>query len=121
MTSLPAPEQWVIMRMSVEECAEMIERHVAYVDKNDRLVHLPTKFVKHYLKRDDSALPTIVAVSTLPLVFPNGGVWAEDKFDRLRGIDFRIQPEVAGVRMIRLMPERRRLMVIKIRHVRSCF
>jgi hypothetical protein len=96
MTSLPAPEQWVIKRMSVEECAEMIERHVAFVDKNDRLVHLPTKFVKHYLKRDDGALPTIVAVSTLPLVFADGGVWAEDKFDRLRGIDFRIQPEVAA-------------------------
>ena len=31
MTSLPAPEQWVIKRMSVEECAEMIERHVAFV------------------------------------------------------------------------------------------
>jgi hypothetical protein len=37
--------------MSVEECAEMIERHVGFVDKNDRLVHLPTKFVRHYLKR----------------------------------------------------------------------
>jgi hypothetical protein len=29
-------------------------------------------------------------------VFADGGVWAEDKFDRLRGIDFRIQPEVAA-------------------------
>jgi hypothetical protein len=51
MTSLPAPEQWVIKRMSVEECAEMIERHINFVDKNGRSVHLPTKFVKHYLKR----------------------------------------------------------------------
>ena len=31
LTSLPDPEQWVIKRMSVEECAEMIERHVAFV------------------------------------------------------------------------------------------
>jgi hypothetical protein len=97
LTSLPAPEQWVIKRMSVEECAEMIERHIDFVDKDsDRSVHLPTPFVKHYLKRDDGALPTIIAVSTLPLVFADGGVWAEDKFDRLRGIDFRIQPEVAA-------------------------
>ena len=96
MTSLPTPKQWVIKRMSIEECAEMIERHINFVDKNGRSVHLPTKFVKHYLKRDDGALPTIVAVSTLPLVFADGGVWAEDKFDRLRGIDFRIQPEVAA-------------------------
>ena len=33
-------------RMSIEECAEMIERHVAFVDKNGRLVHLPTRFVR---------------------------------------------------------------------------
>jgi hypothetical protein len=96
MTSLPAPEQWVIKRMSVEECAEMIERHIDFIDKEGRSVHLPTKFVRHYLKRDDGALPTIVAVATLPLVLANGHVLADDGFDRLRGIDFRIQPEVAA-------------------------
>jgi hypothetical protein len=32
----------------------------------------------------------------LPLVLADGGVLAEDKFDRLRGIDFRIQPEVTA-------------------------
>jgi hypothetical protein len=96
MTSLPTPEQWVIRRMSVEECAEMIERHIDFVDADGRSVHLPTSFVRHYLKRDDGALPTIVAVATLPLVLADGGVLAEDKFDRLRGIDFRIQPEVAA-------------------------
>ena len=96
MTNLPAPEQWVIKRMSVEECAEMIERHIDFVDKDGRSVHLPTKFVRHYLKRDDGALPTIVAVSTLPLVFADGGVWSTEGFDRLRGIDYRIQGEVAA-------------------------
>jgi hypothetical protein len=49
--SPPVQEQWVIKRMSVEECAELIERHIAFVDKNGRLVHLPTRFVRHYLKR----------------------------------------------------------------------
>ena len=96
MTSLPTPEEWVIRRMSVEECAEMIERHIDFVDADGRSVHLPTSFVRHYLRRDDGALPTIVAVATLPLVLADGGVLAEDKFDRLRGIDFRIQPEVAA-------------------------
>jgi hypothetical protein len=96
MTSLPTPEQWVIKRMSIEECAEMIERHIDFVDEDGRSVHLLTMFVRHYLKRDDGALPTIVAVSTLPLVLANGDLLAEDKFDRLRGIDFRIQPEVAA-------------------------
>jgi hypothetical protein len=96
MTSLPAPDQWVIKRMSIEECAEMIERHIDFVDDDGRSVHLPTNFVRHYRKRDDGALPTIVAVSTLPLVLANGHVVAADGFDRLRGIDFRIQPEVAA-------------------------
>ena len=49
--SLPAPERWVTRRMRVEECAEMIERHIEFVDKDGRSVHLPTKFVRHYLKR----------------------------------------------------------------------
>ena len=96
MTSLPTPEQWVIRKMTVEQTAEMIERHIDFVDEDGRSVHLPTKFVRHYMNRDDGALPTIVAVSTPPLVFADGGVWAEDKFDRLRGIDFRIQPEVSA-------------------------
>lgn len=96
MTSLPTPEQWVIKKMSLEECAEMIERHIDFVDSDGRSVHLPTSFVRHYMRRDDGRLPTVVAVSTLPLVFADGVVWSEDKFDRLRGIDFRIQPEIAA-------------------------
>jgi hypothetical protein len=82
--------------MSETEVAEMIERHIDFVDKDGNSVHLPTKFVRHYTKRDDGRLPTIVAVSTLPLVLADGNVLAEDKFDRLRGISFRIQPEAAA-------------------------
>jgi hypothetical protein len=96
MTSLPTPNQWVIKRMSIEECAEMIERHIDFVDDYGRSVHLPTMFVRHFRERNDGALPTVVAVSTLPLVLANGHLLAEDKFDQLRGIDFRIQPEVAA-------------------------
>ena len=97
MTSLPTPQQWVIRRMSKPEVAEMIERHVDFVDKHGFSVHLGTNFVRHYMQRDDHALPTIVAVSTLPLVLADGQVLAEDKFDRLRGIDFHILPELAAV------------------------
>lgn len=96
MTSLPTPQQSVIRRMTEPEVAEMIERHVDFVDKHGFSVHLGTKFVHHYLQRDDRALPTIVAVSTLPLVLADGRVLAEDKFDRLRSIDFHIQAEVAA-------------------------
>ena len=96
MTSLPTPEQWVITRMTGVEVAEMIEEHIDFVDDDGRSVHLQPKFVRHYMKRDDGALPTIVAVTTLPIVLADGHILgAEDGFDRLRGIDFRIQPEVA--------------------------
>ena len=42
----------------------MIERHIDYIKKDEdghplRSVHLLTNFVRHYLKRDDGALPTI--------------------------------------------------------------
>jgi hypothetical protein len=97
MTSLPTPEQWVIHRMSEPEVAEMIERHVDFINQRGFSVHLATNFVRHYRQRDDHSLPTIVAVSTLPLVLADGLVLAEDKFDRLRGIDFHIQPELAGL------------------------
>ena len=96
MTSLPTPKQWVIKRMSEIETAEMIERQIDFVDEYGRSVHLPTAFVRHYMQRDDGRLPTIVAVSTLPLVLADGHVLAEDKLDRFRGIDFRIEPEVAA-------------------------
>jgi hypothetical protein len=96
MTALPTPEQWVLKKLTVEQMAEEIERHIDFVDRDGRSVQLPTKFVRHFMNRDDGALPTIVAVSTLPLVFADGGVWAEDRLDQLRGIDFRIQPEVSA-------------------------
>jgi hypothetical protein len=40
-----------IRRMSIEECAEMIERHVEFADKDGhRSVRLPARFVRHCLK-----------------------------------------------------------------------
>src|SRR6516165_3090611 len=59
-TRLPAPKQLLLVKMSEEEVAEMIERHIEYyVETADgyRSVHLPSKFVRHYIKRDDGALP----------------------------------------------------------------
>jgi hypothetical protein len=92
---LPTPEQWVIKRLTLEQTAEMIERHVEYVNDEGRSVHLPTNFVRHYMKRDDGALPTYVAVATLPIVAADGDVIGrEEGLDRLRGIAFIIPPEV---------------------------
>ena len=97
MTKLPPPEQWIISRMNEMECAEMIERYVDYVDKDGRSVHLPMQFVKHYLQRHDSALPTLVAVATLPIVLADGTPLAPDGLDRDRGIMFMIPRELMAI------------------------
>jgi hypothetical protein len=102
MTALPAPRQWVIHKMTEPEVAEMIERHIDWVDKKGRSVQLPAKFVRHYMNRNDGALPTISAISTLPLVLADGHLLAPDGLDRLRGIAFIIEPELR-----KLLPERK--------------
>jgi hypothetical protein len=96
-SALPAPEQWVLSVMNEMEVAEMIEAHIDFVDKKGRSVHLPEKFVRHYMKRDDQALPTVVAISTAPLVLPTGEILAPDGLDRLRGIIFEIQKELRAI------------------------
>jgi hypothetical protein len=97
---LPAPEQLSLVRMSEEEVAEMIERHIDYVDKNGRSVHLPMPFVRHYMKRDDGVLPTVVAIAQLPIVMHDGSILAKRGLDRDRGIIFRIPEE-----LMKLLPK----------------
>ena len=86
---LPAPEQLSLVKMTEEEVAEDIERHIDYVDNTGRSVHLSMKFVRHYMKRDDGALPTVVAIAQLPLVLADGHILAMRGLDRDRGIIFR--------------------------------
>src|SRR5262249_37947525 len=97
MTRLPAPEQWVLERMNEMEVAEMIEEYIDFVDKNGHSVHLPMQFVRHYVKRNDGALPTVVTIATLPIVLGDGVLLAPDGLDRTRGILFKIQPELRAV------------------------
>jgi hypothetical protein len=98
MTKLPTPEQWTIVKMSEIELAEEIERHIDYVDDDGRSVHLPTPFVRHYMRRHDGALPTVVAIATSPIVLADGGVLAYERdIDEERGIDFIIPKEVMAL------------------------
>ena len=60
-------------------------------------VHLPTQFVRHYMKRDDGALPTVVAIAQLPIVLADGNILAMRGLDRDRGIIFRIPEELMKV------------------------
>jgi hypothetical protein len=93
--------------MSEMEVAELIEQHIDFYKTDEetgitRSVHLPTQFVRHFMRRDDGALPTVVAIATAPIVLADGELLAPDGLDRLRGIQF-IIPK--GLRAI--VPQRR--------------
>src|SRR6478609_11195241 len=95
MTSLPIPEQWTLCKLTDGEVAEEIEKLINYVDDGGRSVHLSMPFVRHWTTRHDGALPTVVAIATLPIVLADGGVLGGERgLDEERGISFIIQPEV---------------------------
>lgn len=96
-TRLPAPEQPLLSRMSEPQLAEMIERHIDFVAKDDRPVHLAGPFVHHFHSRTDDALPLMAAIATLPLVLGNGTILAKPGLDRDRGIVFRVPPELIAI------------------------
>ena len=48
------------------------QRHIDYVNRKERQVHLPMAFVRHFVHRADHALPVMNAVATLPIVLPDG-------------------------------------------------
>jgi hypothetical protein len=91
-TTKEAPAQWVICVMSDSATAEMIERHIDFVDLDDRSVHLLSPFVRHYQRRDDGVLPPLVAVATLPIISADGHLIYKDGLDRKRGIAFNVDP-----------------------------
>jgi hypothetical protein len=96
-----APPQLVINAMSEPDTAEMIERHIDFVD-DGKSVHLPMPFVKHYQRRDDDALPWMAAVATLPIVSANGILIHADGLDRKRGIVFNVDPA-----LMKIIPDRK--------------
>ena len=103
-TRLPAPKQLLLVKMSEEEVAEMIERHIEYYVENAdgyRSVHLPSKFVRHYIKRDDGALPIATTVAQLPIVLHNGSILAGPGLHRPSGVIFRVPAELMA-----LLPKR---------------
>jgi hypothetical protein len=77
-----ATPQLVIKTLSEASAAEMIERHIDFVDAKGRSVQLHSNFVAHYLCRDDGALPVMAAVSMLPMVSADGYLIYADGLDR---------------------------------------
>ncbi len=95
-TRLPPPEQPLLIRLEEPQLAEMIERHIEYVDEKGRPVHLATPFVRHFHTRADDALPLMAAIATLPMVLGNGTLLSKPGLDRDRGIVFRVPPELVA-------------------------
>jgi hypothetical protein len=87
--------------MSEVEVAEMIEEHIDYYaedeEGNRHSVHLPTPFVRDFMRRHDGVLPTVVAIATAPIVLADGNLLAPDGLDRDRGIQFLIRDELRAV------------------------
>ncbi len=99
-TRLPPPEQPLLTRLAEPQLAELMERHIDYIDEDSRSVHLAAPFVKHFHTRTDDALPTVAAIATLPIVLPDGTLLTKRGLDRDRGIVFRVPDE-----LLNLMPK----------------
>ena len=54
-------------------------------------------FVRHFMRRHDGVLPTVVAYATMPLVLADGNLLAPEGLDRERGIQFLIPDELRAV------------------------
>lgn len=102
-TRLAAPRQPLLYQLDESELAELIERHIDYVDPmTGGSVHLSHPFVRHYLRRrNDPALPVVTGVTTIPLLLPRGPLRTGPGLDRHTGIIFRIPSE-----LLRMIPER---------------
>jgi hypothetical protein len=96
-TRLPAPEMPLLTRHDDYTLEHLIERHIEFVNDDERSVALNPDFVRHYMRYRDSKLPVVTAIVTLPLVLPGGILLANHGLDRERGIVFRLQPEVIAV------------------------
>jgi hypothetical protein len=98
---LPAPEQPLLERLDTIQLAELIERHIEYVDPTGRPVHLPETFVRHYLRRDlrrgDGSLPIANAVVTTPMVLPGGVLLSGRGLNRRLRIVFRVPTKLEAI------------------------
>jgi hypothetical protein len=91
---VPAPEMVLLTRLDEPEVAELIEKHIEYVDTDDRAVHWPGHFVKHLIKRDASPLPTVTSIVQLPIVHPSGEILTGRGLNRRYSAIFRVPREI---------------------------
>jgi hypothetical protein len=90
-------DQSLLSQLNELEAAELIEQHIDHINEDEQSVHLPSAFVKHYMRRDDGALPLVGSISTLPLVSPTGALQATNGLDRHSQTVFRIPKAILDV------------------------
>ena len=94
---LPAPEYPLLTRLDQAEVAELIEQYIDYINKKFRSVHLPSNFVQHFVRRNDTALPLVTGIATLPILLVNGTMLSGKGLHRDRGIIFRVPDQLAAL------------------------
>jgi hypothetical protein len=96
---LPPTNQLLLTRLNEAGVAELIERYIEFYDPKTGLeVQLHKAFVEHFVHRpNDTALPVISGISTLPIVLANGTLLARQGLDRDRGVVFRIPEELLAI------------------------
>jgi hypothetical protein len=89
------PESWLIRKLNDVEVALMFERYADFVvGVPPTSVQLSPRLVSGFMDFRESKIPTIIGVSTMPLVLADGTLLAPDGFDRERGIEFRIPADI---------------------------
>jgi hypothetical protein len=99
--ALPPPDRVMLRKMSSEEAAETIEDHIRFMSKlgpGGFEQAVPGVFVRHFMTRaDDTALPRVAGIGTLPIVLPNGDVLAQSRgLHRGAGVLFHIPEQIIG-------------------------
>ena len=98
---VPPPEEPLITALDAVGLGLLVERHIEHLrtekDGQERAVSLPEPFLRAYLGWRQSALPTVRAVVTAPLVTREGGLLAGAGLDRAREVVFRIEPALLAL------------------------
>jgi hypothetical protein len=104
LSRLPPPKQTLLTRHDVYSVEHEIGRHITFLretDDGDLPVCPGRRFIDHWLHFEDSRLPRVSAVLTMPLVLPDGTLLAANGLDRERRFVMRCDPK-----LLSFIPER---------------
>jgi len=104
LSRLPPPKQTLLTRHDVYSVEHEIGRYITFLretDAGDLPVCPGRRFIDHWLHFEDSRLPRVSAVLTMPLVLPDGTLLAANGLDRERRFVMRCDEK-----LLSFIPER---------------